>query len=50
MEPESGSFLDNLEALQDEVLDKLDELNQRLEATLAQFRGVRGPSPDETVE
>lgn len=33
--------LDQLDVLHDEVLARLDDLNQRLEATLAQFGVVR---------
>ena len=41
---EQKSLLKDLEARQDDVLRKLDELNQRLEATLAKWlQGRQSP-------
>lgn len=45
-----GSLLNHLEALQDEVLVRLDELNARLEATLAQFSPRRERDVAEVVQ
>ena len=39
------NLLDELEARQDEVLRQLDELNQRLEQTLAEYGGLRKAEP-----
>ena len=38
-------LLDELEARQDEVLRQLDELNLRLEQTLAEYGGLRKTEP-----
>ena len=41
------ALLAEIEALQDEVLQKLDELNARIERTLVEFGGVveKQPAP-----
>ena len=42
-EPRPQDPLAEIEALQDEVLRKLDELNARLERTLAEYGTARSP-------